>query len=1716
MKAVLRTFGPVWLIAIALSIVGMNCTLAAVPQSWTPASVNHTVPKVAPPSAELSFSSDPTDAEFLRTRLFSEPLTPAAKTHSAENRELARALLAYRDAVRDTGDSDAVEPLIAFLDTHPDSAWKPVLRLELGIIYRRTGHFSKALATWQAGWKESRDLRDPRGVAVANAIVAHLSQLEAYLGRKELLQPLLASIHDRTVGGTSAQLITDSHTGLYDMLNDPAESFRCGPLALKRILNYSSAKPSADSLRVLDQAHSTENGLSLSAVQGIAEKAGMHYQMAFRKPGAAVLMPAVAHWKAGHYAAIVDRLNGHYLVQDTTFGEDVRVSSATLDEEGSGYFLVPKGPLPEGWRSVSAQEGAGIWGRGDTGNSHDSGATGSNCPGSGGCTSPSVELEVVGLQLSDTPVGYTPPLGPSVHFTLVYSHRDSQQPTTGFTYSNFGPKWTFNWLSYITDTVGTNGSASLYRRGGGNEPFTFSSTTATTAYPGPYSQAILTRTVNSSGASTGFTLTNRDGSFAQFNLPGSTVGQFFMTAVGDASGNKVTLTYDSLFRIVAITDAVGEVTTISYPSSTSTVVSRITDPFGRSSSFTYTADGHLGSITDVLGITSSYTYGQGTDPDFVNTLTTPYGSTTFTFGDSSTNSSLGSTRFLKTVDPLNRTSYVEFDQGVDAGDTSGGSLINSSLMPVGMSNSCNEYMNWRNTFVFDANEYAQATQGSSLNYGLAHVIHWLHTSDGQSTSRFVESEKQPLENRVWYNYPGQPNCIYAPVSSTPSGGVATVVNGASSEPSVIGRVLDNGTTQLQTFQYNAQGNVTRIIDPVGRTTTYTYAANGIDLLSVANTTSGTQVLEKRTYNSQHRPLTITSVNGQSSRYQYNSTGELTRYTDRLGHVTTISYDSSGRAHAIQGPVAGATYSFSYDSVNRIASVTDLDGSSIHFTYDSADRITSATYPDGTYGTRAYTLLDVTSATDRLGQTTTYTYDADRELVTSTDPMGHVIQRGYNVAGELNSLTDPNGHATAVLLDLQGRLTGKVLADGTSSSITYQKSFGRVAVKTDAMGQTTAYTYNTDDTVATVSYGALQATQPVSYTYDPAYVRPTSMTDGTGTTTYSYYPIASTPGLGANRLKSMSSPVAGTGITDTVSYTYDAMDRVAGYNINGVTQTVGFDALGRVASASNPLDTFSYTYADATARVSGETSTLGPNLSMSYYTPQVDGLLQQLTATNQGATSLAQFTYNYDSDQNITGLTAATPSAQTTSYTYDPANRLSTALVGSASTPQYSYNYDAASNITSITANGSQQSFLFNSTNGITTSTYDANGSPTTSAGNTYTWDGANRLVSFTGSTNNTSTFTYDGMGRLVRVVDFVGGTVIADHSYFWCGFKRCLAHDNTQSGSPVSTQYFDQGVIVGGTSYYYVQDRLGSVRELVTGGGSVAATYNYDPYGNATALNGSVVSDIGYAGYFYHAASGLNFALFRAYDPSRGRWLNRDPFGEAGGINLYRAAESSPIGFRDSTGMFVDTTGAYARVLNSPVLQEAEELALEEEIVEGGPENPVADISALATLAIGLAMAMMDPPSDPAAAPAGNGNGNGSKPPAPPAAGCPDGDGPGGGPGPRPIDQKLQDYLSKSGGRLGNSDTRALNDWIATELENGGWNVTNGAGRGPEEWIPGPGGGTTGGTYVDITATDGTNTLRIQTVTTVPGTLTPTPAEAAAAGRITTAFPNDQLILVPK
>jgi YD repeat-containing protein len=75
------------------------------------------------------------------------------------------------------------------------------------------------------------------------------------------------------------------------------------------------------------------------------------------------------------------------------------------------------------------------------------------------------------------------------------------------------------------------------------------------------------------------------------------------------------------------------------------------------------------------------------------------------------------------------------------------------------------------------------------------------------------SIKRPLETRVWYRYPGQ-------------FGYSTA--GTLSQPTEVARLLEGGATQKTVTAYNARGMVTSKTDPLGRQTTYTYAANGLE------------------------------------------------------------------------------------------------------------------------------------------------------------------------------------------------------------------------------------------------------------------------------------------------------------------------------------------------------------------------------------------------------------------------------------------------------------------------------------------------------------------------------------------------------------------------------------------------------------------------------------------------------------------------------------------------------------------------------------------------------------------------------------------------------------------------------------------------------------------------------------------------------------------------
>ncbi len=287
------------------------------------------------------------------------------------------------------------------------------------------------------------------------------------------------------------------------------------------------------------------------------------------------------------------------------------MTAATLTEESSGYAFLPGSVPPDGWQVATDVDARGMIGRSCPPGSPGPDPPCDNCKGNVGMAGYYFNPVTAGLMISDTPVGYAPAIGPSPQFELRYNSRELLLPQI-FSFSNFGPRWVFDWLSYAEERPASCGIINngcvpdhvyVLLRGGGGEPY-LGPPDVNGAYPTHYrARATL---VKSSTSPIRYERRLADGGvhvFAQSD--GAPAGQrrVFLTEVRDPQGHTLHFTYDSQLRLVALTDALGQVTTVSYEVASDPLkITKVTDPFGRFASFQYNASGRLTLITDVIGM----------------------------------------------------------------------------------------------------------------------------------------------------------------------------------------------------------------------------------------------------------------------------------------------------------------------------------------------------------------------------------------------------------------------------------------------------------------------------------------------------------------------------------------------------------------------------------------------------------------------------------------------------------------------------------------------------------------------------------------------------------------------------------------------------------------------------------------------------------------------------------------------------------------------------------------------------------------------------------------------------------------------------------------------------------------------------------------------------------------------------------------------------------
>ncbi|MGI0149421.1 MAG: hypothetical protein ACREDF_07820, partial [Thermoplasmata archaeon] len=419
--------------------------------------------------------------------------------------------------------------------------------------------------------------------------------------------------------------------------------------------------------------------------------------------------------------------------------------------------------------------------------------------------------------------------------------------------------------------------------------------------------------------STGYERRLADGSVEVFGLAdGATAAprRIFMTSLRDPQGNGIQFTYDEDLRLVAVTDALGQVTTLSYELSTDPLkITRVTDPFGRSATLGYDGAGQLIRVTDVLGMSSEFDY--GASADFIRSLTTPYGTTTFRTGIGPNTTT---DRWVEATDPLGGTERAHyFITNAAIGSSEAEVPAGFEEGNAGLSGFMSAYWDKR----------AMALHPGEVTK--AHVMKWLF-SDTFKVSGTKGSEKLPLEGRVWYGHMG-----------------AWLWNGVGPDgrPARVGRVLDDGSSQIQRYEWNSKGLPTRVTDPLGRETLFEYDTNDIDLLRVRQRNgTGYDLLGSATYNTEHLPLTVTDAAGQTTTLAYNDFGQVTSIANAKNETTSFDYeDGTGYLRLIAGAVPDATVELGWDGYGRVRTVT-YENRTVTLDYDVMDRPTRVTYPDG--------------------------------------------------------------------------------------------------------------------------------------------------------------------------------------------------------------------------------------------------------------------------------------------------------------------------------------------------------------------------------------------------------------------------------------------------------------------------------------------------------------------------------------------------------------------------------------------------------------------------------------------------------------------------------------------------------------------------------------------------------------------------------------------------
>ena len=532
-----------------------------------------------------------------------------------------------------------------------------------------------------------------------------------------------------------------------------------------------------------------------------------------------------------------------------------------------------------------------------------------------------------------------------------------------------------------------------------------------------------------------------------------------INALGDSTGAT---TFDVITNTSTVTDLAGHATTFYYDGLGR--VEKVVDALGNFTLTTYDENGNVETRTDQLGRVTTYEY------DALNRLirtTDPNGGVTETFYDAVGNRTatvdpLGNTttysydtagRLISTTDPLNRITQTEYDTYGRRSATidAAGRYTTYTYDELDRVITVTDPDNNTTSTTYDAlgNVLTRTDANGSVTTMTYDALYQVATTTdplGNSTTNTYDaggnliSTTDPLNHSTTYGY----DALNRRISTTdPLGNVTQTV-------------------------YDSLGNVSDTIDANGVITHYEYdelnrqEAVTFNYLAGVQPDASTNVRYEFAYNEVGNRIAVTDANGNTTTYTYDALNRVTGETDPLSNSSSYTYDLAGnRTSATDGK--GQTVNYVYDEAGQLTTI-DYPGTEpdVTFAYDpTGQRITMT---DG-LGTTTWTYDDLNrpaSITDALGETVAYAYDATGNRTGLTYPDGKSVAYAYDLANQLTEVTDWDSQVTGYAYDNTGQLISVSRPNGISSGYIYDDA-GRLIQLGHTIGGNTlsSYVYSYD-------------------------------------------------------------------------------------------------------------------------------------------------------------------------------------------------------------------------------------------------------------------------------------------------------------------------------------------------------------------------------------------------------------------------------------------------------------------------------------------------------------------------------------------------------------------------------------------------------------------------------------------------------------------------------